>query len=204
MYSTSAQWLPVILAAQHISTSISLHNSVSVEKFKCNQKKKKVEIGFGTCVTYAGQEGLYYFGGCPYIPTRNNTNRMFRALAGLLIIGVATGELVNYILRSIFTAYSPSLIFSAVCVVSSFIISYLRPCKLTIANISLSYNSMVLGILNIALLLWNQDLSIGTTPLIWTFIIAPMISHVLVLMWVGYTLTHRIMSHFKYISSIAK
>ena len=47
---------------------------------QCNQKEKKVEIKYGTCVTYAGQEGLYYSGGCPYIPTRNNTNRMFSEL----------------------------------------------------------------------------------------------------------------------------
>ena len=127
-----------------------------------------------------------------------NGTRDYRALAGLFIIGAATGGLVNYTLRSIFTGYPVDLMSLAVCVVSSFIISYLRPCKLTIANLSLSYHSMVLGILSIALLLWKQDLAIGTTPLIWTFITAPVISHVLVLMWVGYILTHRIMSHFGY------
>ena len=127
-----------------------------------------------------------------------NRTRDYRALAGLLIIGAATGVLVNYTLRWIFTAYPVDLMSSAVCVVLSFIISYLRPCKSTLANLSLSYHSMVLGILSIALLLWKQDLAIGTTPLIWTFITAPVISHILVLMWVGYILTHRIMSHFGY------
>ena len=39
-----------------------------------------MEIELRTCVTYAGQEGLYYFGRCPYIPTRNNTNRIFSEL----------------------------------------------------------------------------------------------------------------------------
>ena len=47
---------------------------------QCNQQEKKVEVELGTCVTYAGQEGLYYFGRCPFIPTRNNTNRMFSEL----------------------------------------------------------------------------------------------------------------------------
>ena len=52
----------------------------SLGKVKCNQKEKKVEIEDGKCLTYGGQEGLYYFGGCPYIPTKNNTNRMFSEL----------------------------------------------------------------------------------------------------------------------------
>ena len=71
---------------------------------------------------------------------------------------------------------------------------YVRPCKSTIANLSLSYHAMLAGILSIAFFLWNKDMAIGTPPLKWTIIAAPMISHVLVLMWVGY----RIMSYFRY------
>ena len=92
-----------------------------------------------------------------------NGTRDYRALAGLFLIGVATGALVDYILRLIFSAYPSSLITSAICVMLSFSISYLRPCKLTIANLSLSYHSMVLGILSVSVFLWNQDLSIITT-----------------------------------------
>ena len=53
----------------------------SLRGIQCNQKEKKIEIEVQTCVTYAGQEGLYYSGGCPYsIHTKNNTNRMLAEL----------------------------------------------------------------------------------------------------------------------------
>ena len=127
-----------------------------------------------------------------------NGTRDYRALAAIFIIGAATGGLVDYILRLIFSVYLPNICFSTVCVVSSFSISYVRPCKLTIANLSLSYHAIVLAILSIAMHLWKNELHTDTAQLKWIFITVPVMSHVLVLMWAGYTLTHWIMSHFRY------
>ena len=129
-----------------------------------------------------------------------NGTRDYRALAGLFVNGIIVGELIRAILRMITTGNN-DLIFanffgSLTFILLSFIISYVRPCKATLANISLSYHSMVLGILGIALNLWRHELSMETKPLIWMFIAAPMISHVLVSMWAGYTLARRIRSHF--------
>ena len=129
-----------------------------------------------------------------------NGTRDYRALAGLFVNGLLVGELIEAILRMIttgnndliFANFSGSLTF----ILLSFIISYVRPCKATLANLSLSYHSMVLGILGIVSHLWRHELSMETKPLIWMFIAVPMISHVLVSMWAAYTLACRIRSHF--------
>ena len=77
----------------------------------------------------------------------------------------------------------------------SFIVSYLRPCKLTIANLSLSYHLMVTGLLSIALHLWRHDMSTGTEPLELAIIILPVISHILMLIYMFFKW---IMSHCGY------
>ena len=80
----------------------------------------------------------------------------------------------------------------------SFIIFYVRPCKLTIANLSLGYHSMVIGVLCFAVRWWKYYPSIQTGTLEKIFLIIPATSHILVFMWAGYTVTRRIMSHFGY------
>ena len=78
----------------------------------------------------------------------------------------------------------------------TFVFSYVRPCKLLIANLSLSYHSMVIGIFTIADGIWEHNWSIKTSKLEKTFIILPVISHILIFIWVVYTLACWIMSHF--------
>ena len=48
----------------------------------CNQQEKSVEIVHSYCVTYSGQEGLFYAGLCPFTPTKNSVNRLFSELPG--------------------------------------------------------------------------------------------------------------------------
>ena len=93
--------------------------------------------------------------------------------------------------RSI-TAYMLTSIFF------SLIIFYVRPCKLTIANLSLGYHFLVIGVLCFTVRWWKYNPSIQTGTLEKIFIIIPATSHILVFMWAGYTLTRRIMSHFGY------
>ena len=47
-----------------------------VGMIRCNQQEKKVKVFHGHCVTYAGQEGLYYIGYCPFV-IKSNTNGLF-------------------------------------------------------------------------------------------------------------------------------
>ena len=64
---------------------------------------------------------------------------------------------------------------------------------------------MIFGILCIIYHLWvyESDNSTGTETLELTIIIVPAISHILVLTWAGYTLTHRIMKCCGYQSDLA-
>ena len=53
---------------------------LTTERIHCNQQEWKVEIADGFCATFAGQEGQYCAGECPFRHTGNNTNRMFSEL----------------------------------------------------------------------------------------------------------------------------
>ena len=126
-----------------------------------------------------------------------NGTRDYRALAGgIACAAILVGTAMEIIAKSM--AIQSTVIFTLTLIFLSLIISYVRPCKLTIANLSLSYHSMVIGILHIAVYFWKHNPSIKTETLERIFIIIPATSHILVLMWAGYTLTHWIMSHFGY------
>ena len=124
-----------------------------------------------------------------------NGTRDYRALAGFILAVIFVGGLIKKIVAItmvIDSAFASLLVLTFF----SFIISYVRPCKLTIANLSLSYHFIVIGILGIASHRWIHDLSVSTEALENIFIFLPVISHILVLIWAGYAVTHRIMSHF--------
>ena len=124
-----------------------------------------------------------------------NGTQDYRALAGWVIVIPLVYPIVTNIIKCVTTGYRMNFISGLALMFFSFIISYTRPCKLTIANLSFSYHFMICGILNIAHHLWlyESDQSTGTETLEVTLIIVPAISHILVLTWVVYTLIHRIM-----------
>ena len=117
-----------------------------------------------------------------------NGTRDFRALAGLLILGYPFASILSYIAWKIvapatgFTRYRISgyMVFAV-----SLVVSYVRPCKSTLANFSLSYHSFMFGLLVLGKDYWN-DLSIKTEVLEFTFIIIPFLSHMFVFCWVLY------------------
>ena len=127
-----------------------------------------------------------------------NGTRDYRALAGGFILVGAVLTVIIIIIGLVTWGYTLEFLLGLELISLSLILSYMRPCKSTIANLSLSYHSMILGILSITLHLWQWDLSTGTETLMETYIILPVISHVLVSIWVMYTLINRIMSHFGY------
>lgn len=125
----------------------------------------------------------------------SNGTRDYRALAGLITLASIMGLIPDYFLQH---GYNPAFIFGIVCIFLSFIISHVQPCQQTIANVSLSYHSVMLAIFSIADGLWKHDMNTGTRSLKLTFVVIPAISHTLVYMWVGYMLIYRIMLHFGY------
>ena len=125
-----------------------------------------------------------------------NDTRDYRSLAGLFLNYALVGMSIFYVAG--FTGYNNDVAPAFAVIFLSLVISYVRPCKSTIANLSLSYHHIMAGILSLALHLWRNDLSTGTETLEMTIVVIPVISHILVFMWAAYTLTHRIMKHFGY------
>ena len=130
-----------------------------------------------------------------------NDTRDFRALAGFIAVGGAMYALVNFFVWKfvyLLFGYSLHYVSGFFLFILSFVISYVRPCKLTIANFSLSYHCIVTGILSIAVGLWKQDLLTTTITLEKTFILIPLAAHILVIAWAGYSTTVWVMSHCGY------
>ena len=125
-----------------------------------------------------------------------NGTRDHRSLAGFITsVAIVVGTVTIIMTETMPIQPSASLLTS---IFFSLIIFYVRPCKLTIANLSLGYHSMVIGVLCFAVWWWKYYPSIQTGTLEKILIIIPATSHTLVFMWAGYTVTRRIMSHFGY------
>ena len=128
-----------------------------------------------------------------------NGTRDYRALVGIVLLGEIIFYLFNLFIKKVnVVAFDVEVSDGCWLIFLSFFFSYLRPCKLTIANLSLSYHLMVAGILSIALHLWKYDMSTGTEPLELAIIVLPVISHILMFAWSGYIFVKWIMSHCGY------
>ena len=127
-----------------------------------------------------------------------NGTRDYRSLVGIVLFVEIMVIIIMDAILSYISEVSPDVCTSCLFIFLTFLFSYLRPCKLTIANLSLSYHLMVIGLLSIALHLWKYDMSTGTKPLELATIILPVISHVLMLIWVGYMFFKWVMSHCGY------
>ena len=117
-----------------------------------------------------------------------NGNRDYRALAGLIVLSPPVAFLLSYIASITVvpaTGLSRDHINGYMALAGSMVLSYVRPCKSTLANVSLSYNAFTLGVLFFGFSYWN-DLSVKTEALELTFIIIPFLPHIFVFFWVVY------------------
>ena len=78
------------------------------------------------------------------------------------------------------------------------IVSYVKPCKSAVANISLSFHMTMFGILMCLTYLWEFDLSVETNTIELMFIVTFLLPHILVAVWAGYTLTKHTLTRFGY------
>ena len=124
-----------------------------------------------------------------------NGTRDYRAFAGVFTVALVPYLTTKLVLKKIGYPISSASVLSVG--LYSLILSFLKPCKSSIANLSLSFHSAMLGVIFIAYSLWRDDLSTPTKTLELTFILIPVASHALVLTWAGYTLTRRILTHFE-------
>ena len=131
--------------------------------------------------------------------------RDYRSLAGLIILGLPIGSLMSYIMWVIanpagFTRHHvEGYMFFAL----SLVVAYVRPCKSTLANLSLSYHAFMFGILEFGILFWS-DLSIGTEALELTFILIPLLSHTFAVSWAVYSISQYIRRNWTDLSSVLR
>ena len=130
-----------------------------------------------------------------------NGTRDYRALAGLIILGLPVGSLLSYIAwkPAFGTGYSRSCVtdyYSRSCVTGillfalSLVVSYVKPCKSTLANLSLSYHTFMFGVFEFAL----DVLPLRPRDQKLTLLIIPLLSHVLVLAWIAFIVCRYIIS----------
>ena len=80
------------------------------------------------------------------------------------------------------------------CVVLSLIISYLRPCKSLIMNMSLSFHTTVMGLSGILLGLWKQNFLISTEAVAIGLTILLLLPHAAIMMWAAYNIVSQMQS----------
>ena len=127
-----------------------------------------------------------------------NGTRDYRALAGLVIMGSPAISLIGLIvwrLLSFTGLYSRHCVSGYILFALSLLVFYVRPCKSTLTNISLSYHGFMLGVIIVFGLCAWEDNEFKTESLELTFVIIPLVSHILVLCWALYVLCRWLRIH---------
>ena len=127
-----------------------------------------------------------------------NGTRDYRAMAGAtLFLPLLLGAII-FFSRSFNTSSSSHIIKIVLWMILVCIVSYVKPCKSAVANISLSFHLTMIGILMCLTFLWEFDLSVKTDTLELMFIVTFLSPHILVAVWAGYTLTKHTLTRFGY------
>ena len=120
-----------------------------------------------------------------------NGTRDYRWLAGF--------PLLLMVLNALFTSFLENILLYDFLIVNVFVVmcyttltSYVQPCKLAVANISLSFHFLLYGFCEVLVYEWFNDLDNGADKLELTFVVPLLISHSLMFAWAGYKLTYRV------------
>ena len=127
-----------------------------------------------------------------------NGTRDYRAMAGTtLYLSLLLGAM-SYFPRRFFSDGTSHIVEIVLWTIPVCIVSYVKPCKSAVANISLSFHMTVYGILMCLMYLWEFDLSVETYTVELMFIVTFLLPHILVAVWAGYTLTKHTLTRFGY------
>ena len=118
-----------------------------------------------------------------------NGTRDYRAVAGVLIFGFPLiGVWCLVVQKALIPEYDIDICTCFALSFLSLLISYARPCKSTLANMSLSFYSSLFGVCALVHFLWIYKVSIGTTSLKLAFLFIVLAAQLPVIIWVGYHL----------------
>ena len=128
-----------------------------------------------------------------------NGTRDYRALAGAPLFFALLVYGINYFLDRLYRVdVSYHIVKIMLWMIMACIVSYMKPCKSAVANISLSFHITMVGILICTVYLWEDCLSVATYTLELMFIVTFLSPHILVAVWAGYTLTKHTLTRFGY------
>ena len=170
--------LTVLPSVFHILYPTRIYRYLS----KCISARKRLAItAFAEALQVCFKDGL-------------DGTRDYRAVAGFITLCPVIFDFTQqFILKRL--GFGNTMSKTINFVIAYFIIAYVQPCKSAIANISFSFNSLLLGGLYSVTHWWLYDSSIPTDTQILTFLLIPLMSHGLVFVWAGYTLTSYIIRH---------
>ena len=78
----------------------------------------------------------------------------------------------------------------------SLLVSYVRPCKSTVANISLSFYFMLFGVCGLVHYLWILNITTATETLELAFLLIILIAQLPMIIWAGYSCTYHVFLRF--------
>ena len=125
-----------------------------------------------------------------------NGTRDYRALAGVTSFLLPLYSAICYLPRRVISGGTSNIVEIVLWMILVCIVSYVKPCKSVVANISLSFHMTMYGILMCLAYLWEFDVSVETDTLELIFIVTLLSPHILVAVWAGYTLTKHTLTRF--------
>ena len=129
-----------------------------------------------------------------------NGSRDYRTLAGATLFFGLLVVAINYFFNGLYrvdTSYH--IVKIMLWMILACIVSYVKPCKSAVANISLGFHTTMVGILISTVYQWEDCLSVETYTLELMLIVTFLSSHILVAVWAGYTLTKHTLTRFGYL-----
>ena len=123
-----------------------------------------------------------------------NGTRDYRSLAGIITLIPLVFALSFRILAGV-VGFTPNIANTITFIITCCIITYIQPCKSSIANISLSLNCLLLGGHCAMNHWWFYSMSVPTNTQMLIFIFIPSVFHLLVCVWAGYALICCIKNH---------
>ena len=116
-----------------------------------------------------------------------NGTRDYRALAGVILFALPLFALLVLIIEFLMNdQYNMNILYCFIVLLLSLCVSYGRPFKSTVANMSTSFYFIVFGLANIVAYLWYNQLSVSTLALEVTFAVIGISVQIPVVVWAVY------------------
>lgn len=120
-----------------------------------------------------------------------NNTRDYRMIPSFMIfLALAVSLFMSILPHYGFNGFPPFSIGGSFAI-AAFLVSYLRPCKALLTNMSLTFHLLLLGIISLLCGLWWQDLMLDSEILATTIVIFSIIPHALMITWIAHIMLQK-------------